>query len=220
MNLPINLNMKPQNIFIAFLILVIGVLLFTRGCDSQPVPVHVIDYKKTLDSLKSIATNYQLAFQEYEKKNDSLTKQLASTELLLLKEKTKLSPIRKKVKKVIRENWDTIPKETKLIKCDSLKDLVEEYETQIAITDSLTEQKINSLNLLIDVKDEQLKQCDSSYTQIEKLLEKSIDDNRTCSEDLKKTNRKLKRKQFFNRILGSTTGVAVVAVAALVIVGL
>ena len=216
----INLNIKPQSILIACLIFIIGILLLIRGCSDKPIAVHTLDYKKTLDSLREVTSNYQIRLSEYEKVNVSLSKQLAYTELLLVKERTKLSPIKKKVRKAIQENWDTIPKETKLIKCDSLKDLVREYEAQITITDSLTEQKINSLNLMIEIKDEQLQQCDSSYNEVKNLLEKSIDDNKVCSDDLKKQNRKLKRKQFFNKVWGSTAGVAVLTVAALIVVGL
>ena len=220
MNLPINLSIKPQTIFIIILIFIIGVLLMTRGCNPQPSMVHTIDYKKTLDSLKQVTNTYNAALAAYQQKNDSLTKQLASTEVQLQQQKAKLSPIQKKVKKVIREDWNKLPKEEKLEKCDSLKELVTEYEAQLVKKDSLTEEKINGLTQVIDIKDEQLQLCQESFNDVNKMLEESIQDNKTCSTDLKKMERKLKRKQFFNRVFGSTAVVAVITVAAIVVVAL
>ena len=212
--------MKPRNILICFLILVAAILLFAHSCNKELPPVKKIDYQKTIDSLKQINDRYSFAFQQYEKKNDSLTKQLAETETLLQAQKVKLTPLRKSVRIIIRSNWDTISIPAKLEKCDSLKDLVTEYETQLTINDSLTTEKINSLNQIIEVKDEQLIECSNAYYSLKQTLETSIDDSKTCANDLKKLNKKMKRKKYFNKVLGTTVAIASIAGAILLTVGL
>ncbi len=212
--------MKPTNILICFLILVVLVLLFARSCNSNTPEVKKVNYQKTIDSLKHINERYTAAFQQYEKKNENLTRQLAKTEELLQVEKAKLTPLRKNVRRIIHSNWDTIPKETKLVKCDSLKDLVTEYEAQLTINDSLTTEKINSLNQIIQVKDEELVNCSHSYEELTQTLETSIDDSKNCSKDLQKLTKKMKRKKFFNLVLGTTVAIVSAAGAILLTVGL
>ena len=158
--------------------------------------------------------------QRYEKKNDSLTKQLAETEILLVKERVKLTPLRKSVRTIVHSNWNKIPDPAKLERCDSLKDLVAEYETQLTINDSLTTEKISTLNTIIQVKDEQLIECSNSYDSLKQTLQTSIDDSKTCAKDLQKLNKKMKRKKFFNKVLGTTVAIASVAGAILLTIGL
>lgn len=212
--------MKPTNILISFLILIVLILLFVRSCDTELPQSRKVDYQRTIDSLKDINDRYAVSLQTYEKKNDSLTKQLAETETLLQAQKAKLTPLRQSVRTIIRSNWDTISIPAKLEKCDSLKDLVTEYEVQLTITDSLTTEKINSLSEMIIVKDEQLNECAEAYNALKQTLETSIDDSKNCSEDLQKLTKKMKRKKFFNQVLGTTVAVVSAAGAILLTIGL
>jgi hypothetical protein len=211
---------KPLTVLICFLILLATILLVAHSCNHTPAPVKKIDYKKTIDSLKEIDERHTAALEYYEKKNDSLTQQLAETEILLVKQKVKLMPLRKSVRTIVRSDWNKIPVPAKLERCDSLKGLVREYEAQLTISDSLTTEKINSLNQIIEVKDEQLIECSDSYDSLKQTLETSIEDNKTCAKDLQKLNRKMKRKKFFNKVLGTTAVIASAAGAILLTIGL
>jgi hypothetical protein len=212
--------MKPLNILICFLILLATILLVSHSCNHKPASIKKIDYKKTIDSLKQIDERHIIALQYYEKKTDSLTKQLAETEILLVKQKVKLTPLRKSVRTIVRSDWNKIPVPAKLERCDSLKDLVTEYEAQLTINDSLTTEKINSLNQIIEVKDEQLIECADSYEAMKQTLETSINDSKACAKDLQKLNKKMKRKKFFNKVLGITAVIASAAGAILLTIGL
>jgi hypothetical protein len=211
---------KPLTVIICFLIFIATILLVAYSCNHTPAPVKKIDYQKTIDDLKYINEHYTVTLQQYKKKNDSLTKQLAETEILLVKEKVKLTPLRKSVRTIVQSNWNKIPIPAKLERCDSLKDLVMEYEAQLCITDSLTTEKINSLNQIIEVKDEQLIECSNSYDSLKQTLQTSIDDSKTCAKDLQKLNKKVKRKKIFNRVLGTTVAVVSAAGAILLTIGL
>jgi hypothetical protein len=212
--------MKPVNIIICFLVLIVLILLFARSCGNDIPAVHKIDYQKTIDSLKNINERYTVSLKHYQKENDSLTKQLAETEVRLQNQKAKLTPLRKSVHTIIHSNWDTVSIPAKLEKCDSLKDLVIEYEAQLCITDSLTDEKIASLNQIIQVKDEQLIECAHSFDALKETLQTSIEGSKTCADDLKKLDKKIKRKRFFNRVLGTTVAVVSAAGAIFLTIGL
>lgn len=205
--------MKTKDLFI-YLLLLSGIysLVNTCNCNEPAKKIVKPDYKKSMDSLKIIDKSYRSELKRYQMTNDSLTEKLAKTNALLQKEKAKISLMKKSVRGFVQSDWKNIPTEVKLEKCDSMIEAVKIYETERAIDDSLTEIQICTINELLAIKDQQLTQCDQSYEAMKQSLEQSISDSKNCSNELEKLDKKMKRKRFINKILG--TGAAVITIVA------
>lgn len=152
--------------------------------------------------LKATAKIYAERSKTYQLKVDSLQR-------ILDEQKVIISDAKKRTKKIqthIREAKKNLS-ENKPLEDSARKQITEtliHVSRELDTKDSLMEQQQVVYENIIAEKDNLIAACDSAFTTVETELQKQVLVNEELTKQLKKKERKEKRKQFFNRALTGT----------------
>lgn len=145
----------------------------------------------------------QLKLNGLAKRNDSLQFQLRQINAKLSSQKAQLKIKRSRIK-IYMQGGDS-----SAISCDSLKQVVTEYVSADEHQDSLYEEAITELEQIVEVKDSTIDVFSQSLDHSQQMLERSLNAQEVLGKNMTGLEKKLRRKQFFNRAL--TAGILVLA---------
>jgi hypothetical protein len=205
---------QPSFILKGFIILIAVIscciLLDTCSNKRQTVKPQQTELKHSIAVVNSIDKQYQDAITLLEKHNDSLQKELTQTKEQLTVVKLKQAQSKNTVLRSARK--DTVGKNPReqLADCDSLKQQVIAYVNIADSTQCLYEKNIGELHQVIESKDKEIEVCNTAYANLKVAMEENFKREQQLTNDLKKSYKKQRRKNFSNKLLG----VGVVALTA------
>lgn len=208
--------MKANRI-ILYLLLGLACIGILSTCNSHERRKNEKVIKEKADSLRTVEKSYQSTLKKYKRVADSLQAKVSRTDSLLKDERRKLAIVKTELKKNLQSEWINISSEEKLERCDSLRIIVQEQEMIQASVDSLSGESLFTLTDLLIEKDEQIESCNESYQKVKDLLEETILECELKGKEVSRLEKKLKRKQFFSKVLGVGTMVLAGAVTSLII---
>lgn len=198
---------------ISLLTILITISLINTCNDVESAKIQKV-YRQHLDSLQAIDKVYKKKLAAYERTNKHLQVKLTATDSLLTVEKNKIVVLKKSINNTVNYRWknNNDNQENRLAECDSLKENIVKYVVVQDKIDTLTGEKLTTLTDLLIEKDHQINDCHTAYEKMKATLAQSIQDNELTTQQLVKSDRKLKRKVFLNKALG--TGAAILATIA------
>ena len=150
----------------------------------------------------NIDSAYRVKTIKYLKQNDSLNTVLCEAKLKLKESKSTLYSTQGKLYRLIRSTGNNVSNN-----CDSIKTTTITYITQVdsTLTDYAVKDSIQTA--LIQIKDQQINMCDSSYNVMAGLSKELI-------KDLHKAVKRNKRNKTIAKILGTALAISFVIFAA------
>lgn len=162
-----------------------------------------VQIKKTEKQAEIIDTDYQQAMKKMFRENDSLMVAIKSTKESLFKSKQKVTVLQDKVLELAQKTKIELDTVEKMVLCDSLQNKVVNLIEQFSERDSLCDNTITDLTVLLGDKDTTIAVCNQSYLSMKNLLDNSVDQQRNLSDELNNTSKKLRRKTVQNRLLSA-----------------
>lgn len=152
--------------------------------------------------LKATAKIYAERVKTYQLKVDSLQRILNEQKVIISDAKKRTKKIHLHIRKAEKKLSENKPLEDSARKqiTETLIHVGRELDTK----DSLIEQQQVVYENIIAEKDNLIVACDTAFTTVETELQKQVLVNEELTKQLKKKERREKRKQFFNRALIGT----------------
>jgi len=173
--------------------------------------------EQTVHRLEDNHSNYKKQIGLYHAQNEDLNRKLVYNDRLLQFQKEERLQARGTVIQTINSDWDALTDDARINRCDSLREQVLQLEAEQQEVDSLTGIKINTLSELNSIKDQQISICDSAYNETRAIAETAIGDLQLARQEQDKLERKLKRKERWNKVW-KTTAVVLTAVTTAIII--
>jgi len=201
----INQKMYLYFFFSLFLNVVFIFTHFERSGEKVPA-----DYTKELEASKAVLKATKLAYEKrlatYQLRVDSLTRQLKMQQTAIKQSKGRTQEIKTRIGQAQKgiSAQELLDRAAKFQISQTLSDAGSELDTKDSLLDS---QKQLYENIIAE-KDSMIQDCDTGFHVLDQELQKQVRVNESLAKDLKKIERKEKRRRFFNRVL---TGGAMVA---------
>ena len=183
------------------------VFIFTHFERGQKVSE---DYLKQLAESKAVLKTTRQAYEKrlatYQLRVDSLTRQLKTQQTAIRESKGRTQEIKTRIGQAQKgiSAQELLDRAAKFQISQTLSDAGNELDTKDSLLDS---QKQLYENIIAE-KDSMIQDCDTGFHVLDQELQKQVRVNESLAKDLKKIERKEKRRRFFNRVL---TGGAMVA---------
>ncbi|MCD6017259.1 MAG: hypothetical protein K0S53_380 [Bacteroidetes bacterium] len=188
-----------SNLKTAIIVLATALLTFTLTykCNrTSPVPGIKTQIHKIDSGYKTNTTNYNRV-------NDSLVNELAASNSKMVASKQTLTKTQNKLLQMIKVTSIISP-------CDSVKATAGVYIAQVDSTLNHYAVKDSIQNGLIQIKDNQILMCDSAYTAMTTISNKLV-------KELNKSEKKARRRETLNKILGVGLGISLLVIGGSVI---
>lgn len=209
------INQKVYLYFFFSLILNAGFIFthFHNGDAGSKMGTYEKQLAESKAVLKATKQSYEKRLATYQVRVDSLTERLGAQKTAIKESKGRTQEIKKQIQKSVKgiSAAELLDRTTKLQVTETLTDAEKELVTK----DSLLESQKQVYENIIAEKDSMFKDCDTAFQVLDGQLQKQIETNEALTKDLKKAEKKAKRRQFFNRAL--LTGGAILAGTMLLI---
>ena len=152
--------------------------------------------------LQAINSTYAIQMKSLQKKNDSLLLVINQGNASLAITDLKVGQLQMKVKRLvntIKSQPDTARQ--KISECDSLGANATILMAQEGQRDTLCNDEIKNLTLVLAEKDSALTDCENSFSGIKQVADSSLNEQLNMVIQIKGLNKQLKRKVFFSRVL-------------------
>src|SRR5687767_10757659 len=134
------LKTKRMLLYLNIILSLMSVIVIT--CNNVEQSQITFNTQKQINSLQATDEQFKDQSAKYHEINASLKEKLAENRLQLQAEQNKISVLKQTLTQKLNENWNVLPVEIHLEKCDSLKLIVKQYEDQRTRTDSLTQVRL------------------------------------------------------------------------------
>lgn len=158
----------------------------------------ILDVK---EQVSTIENNYRNQIQYWVKKNSDLNIKIQKTDFALNESKQKEKSLQGKIQWLISES--KVLKDTSAIvsNCDSLKDKVSEYFSEAAVKDSLCDEEITQLKVVIQNKDSAFAVCERGFFAMRSTIDFSLAQQTALTEKLNQADKQLKRQSRNSKFL-------------------
>lgn len=197
---------KPAFILKGFIIFIaiLSCCIFFDTC-SRKTPT-VKPQQKELDQavqvVKQIEAHYQEALTTLKEHNEKLQQELSRTQEELNIAKLKQNQSKYTMLRSARKDTTGKNPIEQIADCDSLKAQVIAYVGIVDSTQCLYEKNIAELHQVIDSKDEEIALCNTAYEDLKITTQENLKREQQLTDDLKKSYKKQKRKNFSNKLFG------------------
>jgi hypothetical protein len=173
---------------------------------SPPPQASIVPLQQQLaynqQKLQAINSTYTIQMKSLQKKNDSLMLVINQGNTTLANTDLKIGQLQKRVTHLIntiQSQPDTTKQ--KISECDSLGANAAILIAQEGQRDTLCNDEIKNLTLVLAEKDSALTDCENGFSGIRQVADSSLNEQLNMVIQIKGLNKQLKRKVFFSRVL-------------------
>ena len=159
--------------------------------------------KEMQTQINAIENKYKMEIQYWVQKNNALQEQIRKTETALSESKQKSNSLQGKIHVLISTSNALQDTSEIISNCDSLKQQVSQFITEVNIKDSLCDNEISNLKDLIQNKDSAFAVCERGFLAFHGVLDFSLAQQTALADKLSLAEKKARRENLKAKFLSA-----------------